>query len=80
MGGEERKGGRERPNEWLGRVNGWKGTISVGGRMSSVEGSDRHDGMALKSLGASWMLVRSHMGVLCDFDGATSHDFIYFDV
>lgn len=72
MGGEERKGGRERPNEWLGRVNGWRVT-----RMLSVEGSDRHDGMALKSLGASWMLVRSHMGVLCDFDGATSHDFIY---
>lgn len=71
-GGEERKGGRERPNEWLGRVNGWRVT-----RMLSVEGSDRHDGMALKSLGASWMLVRSHMGVLCDFGGATSHDFIY---
>lgn len=27
MGGRgRRKGGRERPNEWLGRVNGWRVT------------------------------------------------------
>lgn len=26
-GGGGKKGGRERPNEQLGRVNGWRGTI-----------------------------------------------------
>ena len=80
-GGEERKGGRERPNKQLGRINGWKGTIGGGGGCRVWRGATDtmggRDIMALKSLGASWMLVRSHMELLCDFAGATSHDFIY---
>jgi hypothetical protein len=32
VGGRGRKkGGRERPNEWVGEVNGWRGTIGGGG-------------------------------------------------
>ncbi len=80
-GGGGKKGGRERPNEWVGEVNGWRVTIDGGGGCRLWRGAtdtmDGRDRMALKSLGASWMLVRSHMELLCDFDGATSQDFIY---
>ena len=53
-GGEEKKGGRERPTEWVGRINGRRVTIGRGGGCRVWRGAtDTMDGRDKR--GIEWL-------------------------